>query len=181
MNKISFCLICWLNYKGYYYQSYSKNNHMPKIAILFYYCGGQNKTNVMIRFLNIIKEGGLFGTATLNFYIKGHTNNYYNRACNRLKLLYRKQMSLLLRSDVKYWIPEIILKLFKCSMKTSLTWNYSWMISTTELILKPSASIISPSWKKSQHTLDIVKSSMERQSLNIIIRNAITTAVHRGR
>ena len=46
---------------------------MPKTAILVYDCGGQNKNNVMICFLNMSKDGGLFGTATFHFYNKGHT------------------------------------------------------------------------------------------------------------
>ena len=64
---------------------------MPEIAILVETCGGQNKNNSMIRFLNIIKEVGLFGTATLHLYIKGHTKNDCERAFNRLKAIYQKQ------------------------------------------------------------------------------------------
>ena len=45
----------------------------------------------MIRFMNMIKEGGLFGTDTLYFYIKGHTKNDYDHVFNSLKVLYQKQ------------------------------------------------------------------------------------------
>ena len=48
---------------------------MPGIDILVDNCGGQNKNNVMIRFLNMIKDGGFFGTDTFYFYIRGHTKN----------------------------------------------------------------------------------------------------------
>ena len=64
---------------------------MPEISILVDNCGVQNKNNVMIRFLNMAKEGGFFGTAILHFYIKRHTNNYRDPAFNIIKLLYRKQ------------------------------------------------------------------------------------------
>ena len=75
MDNIASCLFRWLNAKGYYYQSYGKNNKTPKITIIFDNCGGHNKNNVMILFLNMIKEGELFGTDNLHLYIKGHTNN----------------------------------------------------------------------------------------------------------
>ena len=64
---------------------------MPAIAIIVDNCGGQNKNNVTIRFLNMIKKGGLFGTATFHFYIKGHTKNGYDCAFKSLKVLYRNQ------------------------------------------------------------------------------------------
>ena len=51
----------------------------------------QKKNNVTIRFMIMIKEGGLFGTVTLHFYIKGHTKNDRERAFNRLTVMYRKQ------------------------------------------------------------------------------------------
>ena len=41
--------------------------------------------------MNMIKEGGLFGTDTLYFYIKGHINNYCDCKFNSLKVLYRKK------------------------------------------------------------------------------------------
>ena len=91
MKNISSCLLCCINYKGYYYQPYGKKYKMPEIDFLVDNCGGQNKNNLMTRFLNMIKEGGLFGTDTLYSYIKGHTNNYCNRAFNSLKVLYWKQ------------------------------------------------------------------------------------------
>ena len=94
MKKISSCLLLWINDKGYYSKSYGKNHNMPKITILVDNCGGQNKSNVMIRFLNIIKEGIFFGTATLYLYIKGHINNDCNRAFNRLRVLYHKKNDL---------------------------------------------------------------------------------------
>ena len=55
MNNIVYCLLRWLNYKGYYSQSYRKDNKMPEIAILVDNYGGQNKNNLMILFMNIIK------------------------------------------------------------------------------------------------------------------------------
>ena len=64
---------------------------MPEIAILIDNCGGQNKKNLMIHFLNMINEGGFFGTDTLNFYIKVHTKNDCERTFNSLKVMYWKQ------------------------------------------------------------------------------------------
>ena len=64
MNTISSWLLCCFNDKGWYYQSYYKNHKMTGIDIIADNCGGQNKINEMIRFLNIINEGELFGTAT---------------------------------------------------------------------------------------------------------------------
>ena len=64
---------------------------MPEISILVDNCGGQNKNNVMIRFLNMINELGLFGGYTFYFCIKGHKNNDCDRAVNILKVLYRKK------------------------------------------------------------------------------------------
>ena len=64
---------------------------MPEIDILVDNCGDQNKNNVMIRFLIMIKEGGLFGKNTLHFYINGRTNNDCDRAFNSLKFLYQKK------------------------------------------------------------------------------------------
>ena len=46
---------------------------IPETAILVDNRNGQNKNNVTIRFLNMIKKGGLFGIATLHFYINGYT------------------------------------------------------------------------------------------------------------
>ena len=67
MNNIASCLICWLIDKGYYSQSYVKNRNMTEIAIPVENCGGKNNNNVIIRFLNMIKEGGFFGTANFRF------------------------------------------------------------------------------------------------------------------
>ena len=91
VNNIACFLLRWINDKGYYSRSYVNNHKMPEIDILDDNCGGQNKNNLLIRFFNIIKNGGLFGADTLNFYIKGHTNNYYDRAFNGLKVLYQKK------------------------------------------------------------------------------------------
>ena len=91
MNDVAYCLIFWLNDKGYYSKSYGKNNNIPEFAILVDNCSGQNKNNVMIHFLKIIKQVGLFGTATLHFYIKGHTKNECDREFNILKVLYWKK------------------------------------------------------------------------------------------
>ena len=87
MNNLDFFLLCWINDKGYYYKSHGKNHKMTEISILVEKCGVQNKNNVMIRFLNMIKEGGLFGTAPLHFNIKGHTNNDCELTFNILKVL----------------------------------------------------------------------------------------------
>ena len=97
------------------------------------------------------------------------------RCCTGIK------MSLLLRSAVKFLITAIMLKLFKCSMKTSLTWYHYWMIYTIDLILKLSTSIMTYKWKRSRHTLVIVKSSMARQSHKIIIRGTLPTEIHKWR
>ena len=64
---------------------------MPEITIPVDNCGGQNKNNVMILFLNMIKEGRLFGTATFYLYIKGHTKNYCELTFNSINVLYQKQ------------------------------------------------------------------------------------------
>ena len=64
---------------------------MPEIAILVDNCSGQNKNNVMIHFLNIIKGVVLFGTDSLYFYIKRHTESECDRAFNYLKVMHRKQ------------------------------------------------------------------------------------------
>ena len=81
------CLLLWINDKGYYSQSYGKKHKMPEIDLLVDNCGGQNKNNVMIQFLKIIKEQGLFETSTLYFYIKGPTKNYCDRSFNSLVVL----------------------------------------------------------------------------------------------
>ena len=91
MNNIASCLLRWINNKGYYYQSYGNKNKMPEITILVYNCSVHKKNNLMIRFMNMIKQEGLFGTSTLNFYIKSYTKNDRDRAFNRLKVLYRKK------------------------------------------------------------------------------------------
>ena len=62
---------------------------MPEFNILVDNCGVQNKNIAMIRFLNMIKEVGLFGIAT--FCIKGHTKNDRDRKFNSIKVLYGKQ------------------------------------------------------------------------------------------
>ena len=102
MNNISSCLICWLNDKGCCSQSYCNKNNMPEISILVDSYGVQNNNNVMIRFLNMIKERVLFGTDTLHLYIEGHTKNHCDRAFNSLQVLYWKKTNLLLRSAVKF-------------------------------------------------------------------------------
>ena len=91
MKNISSCLLCWINDKGYYSPPHGKNNKTPEITILVENGCGQNKNNLTIRFLNMIKEGVIFGTATFNFYIKGHTTNDCDRAFISLQVLYRKQ------------------------------------------------------------------------------------------
>ena len=91
MKNIAYSLLCWPNDKVYYSQSYGKIHKMPEIIILVDSCGFHNNNNLIIRFLNMIKEGGFLGTDTLHFYIKNHTNNYRDRAFNIIKLLYQKQ------------------------------------------------------------------------------------------
>ena len=54
-DNIASCILCWITAKGYYYQSYGKNHNMPVIAIIFEKYHGQNKNNVMIRFMKVIK------------------------------------------------------------------------------------------------------------------------------
>ena len=85
-NIASFRLCCF-NYKGWYSQSYGKNNKMPEIAILVDNCGGQNNNNVTIRFLYMIKEGEFFGTDTFHPYFKIQTKNDCERSFNSLKVL----------------------------------------------------------------------------------------------
>ena len=91
MENIASCLLCYINDKGYYYQSYGKNNKIPKIDILVNKCSGQNKNNIMIWFLIIIKKGGFFGTSNFHLYIKFHTRNDSDRVFNGLKVLYQKK------------------------------------------------------------------------------------------
>ena len=88
VNNIASCLFCWLNDKGYYSQSYNKNHKMSEIDIPVDNCGGQNKNNVMIQFLNIIHKWVFFGTDPLHFYVKSHTHNDGDRAFKILKVLY---------------------------------------------------------------------------------------------
>ena len=87
MNNIPSFPLCWINNKGYYYQSYGKNHKMREIAILVENWGGQNKNNLMICFLNMTKEGVLFGADTLHFYIKGIIKNDSDCAFNSLNEL----------------------------------------------------------------------------------------------
>ena len=91
MKNISSWLLRYLNDKRCLSQSYGKNHKMPVIAVLVYNCCGQNKNNILIHFLNMIKERGFFDSAILYFYIKGHTNNYCEYAFNSLKFMYQKQ------------------------------------------------------------------------------------------
>ena len=135
-NKIAAYVLICINDKGYYYQSYHDNNKINGIAIIVDKWGGNNKNNLMIHFLNMIKEGKCFETATLYLYIKGHKIVTATAHLTSLRCYNRSKMSLLLRSAVKFWIPEIMLKWFKYYMKFVLTWNHSRMIYTIELILK---------------------------------------------
>ena len=135
----------------------------------------------MVRFLNMIKEGGFLGHI-LCIYISRPTQKMTVTAhLTALRCCTGRKISLLLRIAVKFWISARILKLFKCYMKPSLAWNHSWMISTTDLILKLSTSIMSYRWKSIQHTLVIVNISMSIQSQNIIIWSTMPTAMHKGR
>ena len=65
INNIAYCLLIWINDRGYYSQSYGKNHNMSEIDILLEKCGGYNRNNVIILFLNMIKEGGLFQTSAI--------------------------------------------------------------------------------------------------------------------
>ena len=64
---------------------------MPAIDILVDNCGGKNKNNAIIRFLNMINEGVLFGIYNLYLYIQVHTKNDRDHTFNSLKVMYRKQ------------------------------------------------------------------------------------------
>ena len=75
---------------------------MPEISIIVDNCSGQNKNNVTIRFMNMIKEGGLFGIATFNFYIKGHIKMSVIVYLPALSCCAISKMFLLLRSAVKF-------------------------------------------------------------------------------
>ena len=75
---------------------------MLEISILVDNCGGQNKNNVVIRFLNMVKEGGLFGESTLNFYIKCPIKMTVTAHLTDLRCCTRRKRSLLLRSAVKF-------------------------------------------------------------------------------
>ena len=109
----------------------SLNHNMPGFDILIDNYGCKNKNKAIICFLNMIKEGGLFGSANFYFYIKGHTKNDCGHAFNSLKVLWRKQDVFNSEKFCEIWIPERMLKLFKYSMRSFLTWNNSCMISKT--------------------------------------------------
>ena len=129
----------------------------------------------------MIKEGVFFGSSTLYLYIKDHKNMTATAHLIALRCCTGSKLPLILISAVKFWIPARMLKLLKRSMKTSLTWDHPWIIYTTDLILKLSASIISLSWKRSWNTLIIVRISMARQSHNIIIICKMPTVINKGR
>ena len=120
---------------------------MTGINILVDNCSGKKKSIVMICFIRMVKEIELSGTATLHLYIKGHTKMTVNANLTALRCCTWSKMYSILRSDVEFLIQARMLNLFKCSMKTSLTWNNYWMIPTTNLILKMSTSIMSSRWK----------------------------------
>ena len=135
----------------------------------------------MIQFLNMIKEVGLFWTVTLRLYIKGHTKMTVNANLTALRCCTWSKMYSILRSDVEFLIQARMLNLFKCSMKTSLTWNNYLMIPTTNLMAWVMWTMMSSRWKRIQETLVIIKSSMSRQSQNIIIRRKMPTAMYKVR
>ena len=138
MKILESCLLRWINDKGYSSQSYGKNHKMPEIAILVDNCGGQRNINCgnYPFYINMIKDGGFFGTATFHLYIKVNTNNDCDCAFNSLNMMYWKKCIFTFEKFCEVWIPEIMLNLFYCSMKTSLTCNHSGMISLAYLILK---------------------------------------------
>ena len=125
MNNIASCLLCWINDKGYYYQSYGKNHKMPGIAILVDNCSGQNDNNEMIHFLNMIKEGGFFGAYTLHFYIKGHTKNDSDRAFKSLKVLYWKQNVFTFEKCCEILNTRNNVEVIQMFHENFLTWNHS--------------------------------------------------------
>ena len=91
MNNIFSCLLHWLNYRGFYFQPCGKNHKMPQFGVLVDNCRGQKKKKVIIRFLNMIKEGGLLWDNFFCLYINVHTKNDFGRTFNSLKVLYWKE------------------------------------------------------------------------------------------
>ena len=79
---------------------------MPEISILAENCGGQNKNNVMICFINIIKDGGFSGADTLNIYIKGHIKITWTAHLTELRCCNRSKISLVLRSAVNFFSSQ---------------------------------------------------------------------------
>ena len=154
---------------------------MPEIAIIFEKCGGQNKNNLMIHFMKMVKKGGLFGTYTFNFYINGHTKNDCDRACTSLKVLYRKQNIFTFEKcceflNTRNYVKVIQMFYEKCfELESSLNDLYNRP--------DPKTGNINHIFqvKTSRHILVIVKSSMARSSLKIVKRRKMPTSVHRGR
>ena len=55
---------------------------------MFDNCGGQNKNEMVVRFLMWVVEAGYFPLVQIIFLVKGHTKNACNRMFNLLKLDY---------------------------------------------------------------------------------------------
>ena len=181
INNIVSCILCCINAKGYYSQSYGKNHRMPEIAILVDNCSGQNKNNLLIRFLNMIKEGGFFGTATLNFYIKGHTNHYCGRAFKRIQVLHQKQNLFTFEKCCE--ILNVINNVEVIQMFHQNFFDLESILN--DIYDRPDTKTVNINhvlhMKNIQYTLVSVKSSMVRYSQNRITRGKIPTVVHRGR
>ena len=181
MNNIASCLLRWINEKGCYSQSYGNNHKVLKISIFVDNCGDQNKNNVMIRFLNMIKKGGFFGTVSLHLYIKINRNNDCYHAFNSLKVMYRKQ---------NIFTFEKCCEILNARNNVEVIQMFHEIFFDLESLLndfydRPYLKTVNSNHvfqvKNSHHTLVIVKSYMAGQILIRIIRKKIPTAVHRGR
>jgi hypothetical protein len=54
-------------------------------------CGGQNKSNVVLRLTPYLVEMGYFLKVEFAFYIRGHTNNAHDHTHNQMKSKYHKK------------------------------------------------------------------------------------------
>ena len=127
------------------------------------------------------KEGGLFETATLHLYIKGHTNNYCGCAFNSLKVMYRKQ---------NVFTFEKCYEIFNTRNNVEVIQMFHENFFDLESFLddlydRPDPKIVNINHvlqvKRSWHTLVMVKSSIMRHGQNTIKKRTIPTATHKGR
>ena len=150
---------------------------MTEISTLVDNYGGQNKNNSTIRFLSMIKEGGLFGMAIFHFYIRVHTNNDCDRAFNSLKVIYRKQNVFNFEKCCENLNTRNNIEVIQISYEKF----FDLESFLNDLYDRPDPKNVNINHifqvKISWHTLVIVKSSMSRQS----IRSTMPTVVHRGR